>query len=909
MCAKRVADRIVPLVCDTKSGTHHIRNIAVIAHVDHGKTTLTDSLCVKAGLIGSANGRRYMDSRPDEQDRTITIKSSSVSMPFAVPSQWLEPKTEARMREEKIQAEDWKKASKSPSPSRKNASRYDSSKPIQWRKFLESKQDAEAKTQTKTMLVNLIDSPGHADFTSEVSAALRLTDGAVVVMDCAKGVCVQTRTVVRQALTERVRPVAFLNKLDKMFTRWPSDPETCYRALEKGVQDLNIAIGANEEGVMGKSCTVWPQNGSVGFGSGLQGWGFTLRDFARIYHDRHGISERKMMKKLWGEHFYDPKRKKWSTTRTKNNIRGFCWFVLRPITNLYNACISGDASKIAKWTKRVCLDGKIPEGLKSDKLFAYVIKQWMPAANALVEMIAVHLPSPVEAAEYRLPVVYSGPQDDECARAIKKCDPDGPLMLCISKMVPSAPEGSVGAMRFWAFGRIFSGTLRPGDQVRILSSDYIPGRKHGSCVRPAPSVSILMGARKAAVGAAGPGAVVAVGGIDRFMRKRATLTTSQVAHSFAGMRLTAAAVVRTAVHMDSKQKGGREKLALALNALEQSDPLVKVVRSKESGEFIVCACGSLHLEICIKDLKGFLGSKALGLIVSDPIVSYRETLAGPAESVISKSPNGHNRLHVKAKPLDREIVKAVTDPESGSSLSDPMVLADDKKRARALVSELGWNPTSAKKVWSLSTGESVDAANLLADESKGAQHLHEVKEAIIDGFHQGLYEGAIAGEPLSGVHLSIEDVKLHGDSAHRGSRQIGSMAKGALYAAQLEAGTRILEPVFLVSVSAAKEAEANVYKALHKAGASIVDANAAQGMVDIKAHLPVRMSTTFPQDLSSETRGEAQADMVFSHWDYVKGDPHIEGTEARMLVDAIRKRKGMTVDLPKSQPTKKRASK
>lgn len=246
----------------------NIRNMSVIAHVDHGKSTLTDSLVSKAGIIAGAKAgeTRFTDTRKDEQERCITIKSTAISMYFELEDQDLVFITNPDQRDK----------------------------------------------DCKGFLINLIDSPGHVDFSSEVTAALRVTDGALVVVDCVSGVCVQTETVLRQAIAERIKPVLFMNKMDRALLELQLDAEDLYQTFQRIVENVNVIIATyNDDGGPMGEVRVDPSKGSVGFGSGLHGWAFTLKQFAEMYAAMFKIDVVKLMNRLWGENFFNPKTKKW----------------------------------------------------------------------------------------------------------------------------------------------------------------------------------------------------------------------------------------------------------------------------------------------------------------------------------------------------------------------------------------------------------------------------------------------------------------------------------------------------------------------------------------------------------------------------------------------------------------------
>ncbi|PVX25184.1 MAG: elongation factor EF-2 [Candidatus Bathyarchaeum sp.] len=193
-----------------------IRDIGIIAHIDHGKTTMSDSLLAEAGLLSPkiAGAARALDYLEEEQKRGITIKTANISLLHEING--------------------------------------------------------------KSHVVNLIDTPGHVDFTGKVTRALRAIDGAVVVVDAVEEVMVQTETVTRQALNERVKPVLFINKVDRLIKELKLNAEQMQTKLLRIIRDFNNLISIYGEEEHKKAWKVDPTKGTVAFGSALHKWGFTL---------------------------------------------------------------------------------------------------------------------------------------------------------------------------------------------------------------------------------------------------------------------------------------------------------------------------------------------------------------------------------------------------------------------------------------------------------------------------------------------------------------------------------------------------------------------------------------------------------------------------------------------------------
>jgi len=517
------------------------------------------------------------------------------------------------------------------------------------------------------------------------------------------------------------------------------------------------------------------------------------------------------------------------------------------------------------------------------QLLKVVMRTFLPAADALMEMMILHLPSPVTAQKYRAETLYEGPTDDEACIGIRDCDPKAPLMLYVSKMVPTSDKG-----RFYAFGRVFAGTVRSGLKVRIQGPNYTPGKKDDLFIKAIQRTVLMMGGKVDPIDDVPAGNILGLVGIDQFLLKSGTLTTSDTAHNLKVMRFSVSPVVQRSVEVKNAQD--LPKLVEGLKRLSKSDPCV-LTFINEAGDHVVAGAGELHLEICLKDLEE--DHAGVPLRISDPVVPYRETVTAKSSmTALSKSPNKHNRLYMIAEPLDEEVSKEI---EAGR-----ITPRDDfKARARILADDFGWDVTDARKIWCF--GPDTNGANLLVDQTKAVQYLNEIKDSVVSGFQWASREGPICEEPMRSCRFNIMDVTLHADAIHRGGGQLIPTARRVLYAAALLAEPGLLEPIFLVEIQVPESAMGGVYGVLTRRRGHVFNEQQRPGtpLFTIKAYLPVMESFGFNADLRSHTSGQAFPQMVFDHWQLLPGGSPIDATsKVGQTVQEMRKRKGIKVEVP-----------
>lgn len=325
----------------------NIRNFCILAHVDHGKTTLSDSLVSSNGIISAklAGKLRYLDSTEEEQKRGITMHSSAISLLFR--------------NEEKGGVE-----------------------------------SGAEQPKAEEFLINLIDSPGHIDFSSDVSTATRLCDGALLVVDVLEGICTQTHAVVYKALKERMRPCLVLNKIDRLFIDMKLSTTEAFQHLKRLLEQVNAlaytllksevlkreniseelaaklmnntTTGPNASHGLGEEIEddplfqQWnfePEKGNVIFCSALDCWGFGTAKFATMWSKRLGINRNVLRKYLFEDYTFNAATKKIvkiDTARGGGKEKPmFASMVLDPLWQLYEAAlVQQDAAKAANMANK-----------------------------------------------------------------------------------------------------------------------------------------------------------------------------------------------------------------------------------------------------------------------------------------------------------------------------------------------------------------------------------------------------------------------------------------------------------------------------------------------------------------------------------------------------------------------------
>ena len=684
-------DKMIANIKELMYEPEYIRNIGICAHIDHGKTTLSDNLLAGAGLISEdlAGEALGMDTKEDEQKRGITIDAANASM---------------------VQDYDGKK-----------------------------------------YLINLIDTPGHVDFGGDVTRAMRAVDGAVVVVCAVDGVMPQTETVLKQALRENVKPVLFINKVDRLINELKLTPEELLNQLTSIIVEVNGLIKSLAPKDKRAEWMVNVEDGSVAFGSAFKNWAINVP----------------MMQET-----------------------GFSF------KDIVDYCNSG----------------------KEEEL-----KKLLPLTEVLLNMVVKHLTSPDEAQVYRVPKIWGGDIESKAGQTMVKTSPDGPLAGMITNVTVDKHMGNLATCR------VYGGTLEKSNEV------YLVGSQIKSRIQ---QVGVFNGAKTIDTERVPVGNIAYITGIKEASAGETSCSPDVIIEEFEPIDHISEPVVTVAV--EAKNTKDLPKLIEVLRQVSKEDPTIKVEINDTTGEQLISGMGELHLEVVTNRI---MTNQKLEILVSEPIIVYKESVTGHSPVIEGKSPNKHNRFYIEVEPLDKPIYDALIEGE----LKEGRIKT--KETAQDFIA-LGMDKEEARRVWDIHN------RSMFINMTRGIQYLDEVKELLLEGFEAALKDGPLANEEVVGLKFKLSDAKLHEDAVHRGPAQVLPAIKKAIYAAIMSANPCLLEPIQKVFISAPVDYMGNCNKDIQNRRGKIVEQNIKGIVAEMDFEVPIAEMFGFAGDIRSATGGK-----------------------------------------------------
>ena len=723
------------------------RNIGIMAHIDAGKTTSTERILFYTGVtykIGSVDeGTATMDWMEQERERGITITSA------ATTAAWV---------------------------------RYG-----------------------KKYRVNIIDTPGHVDFTVEVERSLRVLDGAVCVFDSVAGVQPQSETVWRQADKYRVPRICFVNKMDRMGADFDHVIRTIRQRLGAHPVPLQFPLGREDNFIgiidfLEEKVVVWLE----------ETLGAKFEEFP--------------VTKLWDKAFVD------SRPDVAAALKGSAidkTFYDEHRAKVVDYIAEHDDDLIDKYLNGVPLTlEEMRHSIRKSTLALKIVPVLAGSAfknkgiQPLLDAVIDYLPAPTDVP----PLEGVNPDTDE--PELRRASDDAPFSALAFKIMTDPFVGHV------TYIRVYSGVLKSGSYV------YNSGKR----TRERISRLLQMHANKREeIEEIYAGDICAVVGL-KSVNTGDTLCDETKQVILESIDFPAPVI---SVAIEPKTKADQDKLGVAMQRLAQEDPTFRVSTEPDTGQTLISGMGELHLEILVDRMKREYGVEAN---VGRPQVAYRETIRRNAtaegkyiKQTGGKGQYGHCKIELHPLPKSSE--------NNGKELS-----TDDLD---ALAKEVVGG--SAGK-WKFDK----EHRFLFIDKIVGGSIPREFIAPVEAGIREALDNGILAGFPTVDVAAVLIDGSYHDvDSNEMAFKIAGSMAYKEACA---KAKAVLLEPIMKVEVVVPEESMAAVYGDLNGRRSAIQGSENRSGVNVIRAEVPLSQMFGYATDLRSRTQGRANFTMHFSHY-------------------------------------------
>ncbi|GMR54107.1 hypothetical protein PMAYCL1PPCAC_24302 [Pristionchus mayeri] len=862
MATRGVVDAIASAVPRTT------RNVSLIAHVDHGKTTFADSLLASNGIVSSrqAGKLRLLDSRTDEQERGITMKASATSLVYP------------------------------------------------------------------PLLVNLVDSPGHVDFSGEVADALVLADISLLLLDVVEGVCSQTESVLRRAVIHGQQVVLVLNKMDRLRWELQLDEAKAYAHVKHLIEAANSCLAQVLRGLL-LADESWgcieeieekmhfsPSNLNVLFSSASHSFAFSLLDFAEIYSPKLELQSEELVAALFDD-FYLSGKKIMPDAYSKGKKTVFEQLVLTPLWQIFDAGGKEDTGLAALQDMAKKL-GLVMKSRRVGEAMDEFLRSWLPLPRATFRLVA-RCESAGSAMNGRRLRMLCG-EENELSEIVRLCDKDGPVVFFVAKLIQA--DG-----RRLCLSRIFSGTLREGDCLFTRSA-----RKEEVQKVRVRALWLMRGRELIPLRAAAAGVVVAVE-MEEAVPVLSTCTQMEITQGMMVSRDTEEPLVR--VRISARRLEDEQRLREALKTVSFFDAGLRV-REEENGELALITAGEVHLEKCLEDLRE-LGMD--DLVVSAPIVPFLETVSTDPtltrdhiEAHLTECHKGDSlHLRLRVVPLPEEMAsligaatKTIREGEDTHSIKEKIlslattVLPSLKgswwykqtpERIRELFSSRLWSLGAEKAPENVLINAISDYERRSAWGEESSAAFRELDSAIVTGYELFVSSGPLCNERMKGVAVVVEEWKV--DVQESGvSGQLMAAMKATCTAAAKKTPLRLVAAMYRCVVATSSTALGKVHAVLAQRKAKITseDVDELTGLFLVRSLMPVVESFSLCDQLRKKTSGLATGQVEWSHWQLIDEDPYWQPTteeeveefgmkgdspnHARGYMDAVRRRKGLPTE-------------
>ena len=724
----------------------HTRNIGIMAHIDAGKTTSTERILFYTGVtykIGSVDeGTATMDWMEQERERGITITSA------ATTTSW--------------------------------------------------------KRNDQSFLINIIDTPGHVDFTVEVERSLRVLDGCVAVFDAVAGVQPQSETVWRQADKYRVPRIAFINKMDRVGADFDHSIRTMRERLAAHPVALQYPLGKEDSFIgiidfIDQKAVVWLED--------ILGAKFEVLDVAQLWDDGFLKSRPEIANALKvsaiSKEFYQERRERMVEYIAEHDDA---------ILTKYLAEHELLPHELRESVRRSTMALKLVPVLAGS---AFKNKGIQPLLDAVVD----YLPSPLD-----VPPV-EGVSVADAEPVLRRASDDQPFAALAFKIMSDPFVGHV------TYVRVYSGILKSGSYV--YNSSKNTRERIGRLLR-------MHANKREEIDAIYAGDIAACVGL-KSVTTGDTLCDEDKPIVLESIDFPAPVI---SVAIEPKTKADQDKLGNALAKLSQEDPTFRVHTDPDTGQTLISGMGELHLEIIVDRMMREFGVQAS---VGRPQVAYRETIrkhAGAEGRYIRQTGGrgqyGHCKLEIH--PL----------PSSGHE--DMHELSTDE------IDALAKGVAGSGGKWRFDKEHRL----LFVDKVIGGAIPREFIAPIEAGVREAMENGVLAGYEMVDIAVVLTDGSYHDvDSSEMAFKIAGSIAfKEACSKGQ----PVLLEPVMRIEVVVPEEYMGDVFGDLNSRRGHPLGMEARGGAQIIRCEVPLAEMFGYATDLRSRTQGRGSFTMHFSHY-------------------------------------------